>query len=98
MYIEEIYLESLLRKANIKVVNESETKVSMFIPEEESNRIKGDKLVMAGYTISDRFLFEYRSRQMVVVINKLPNKNDKTWIKLAVKMFEKVLEMLNIDN
>ena len=98
MYIEEIYLESLLRKANIKVVNESETKVSMFIPEDESNRIKGDKLVMAGYTISDRFLFEYRSRQMVVVINKLPNKNDKTWIKLAVKMFEKVLEMLNIDN
>lgn len=90
LYIEEKYLESLLKVFNISNILEAKYLVTIIIPEKDSLKIKGDELFMFAYHISPDFAFEYRHHQIIMKISKKPS--DKTWIyKLAT-----LLEKLNV--
>ena len=56
-YIEERYMESILRSLNIKSVMETNMLVSIIIPEEVSLKINGEELLMTGYKLSDDISF-----------------------------------------
>lgn len=89
IYIEERYLQSLLRKFSVKSVLEASNQVTIIIPEEVSNKIKGDQLMEAGYKTSDRIDFEYnRMHQIVIKLRKTVK--DKTWISILSTVLEKV--------
>lgn len=89
-YVEERYLESILRKLKVDSIKEEQVFVTLVIPEDYSKLISGDKLVMNGYKISNRFRFEYKERQIIIIINKT-SENDRTWIFLLTKLLEKVI-------
>lgn len=89
LYIDERYLQSLLRKFDVKNVLETNNQVTIIIPESISSKIKGDQLMEAGYTTSDRIDFEYnRQHQIVIKIRK--SLKDKTWINVLITLLEKI--------
>lgn len=85
LYIEERYLESLLRIYEIVDVLETSSLVKIVIPDNVSERISGEKLLMNGYKISSDIDFEYnRMHQMVIKVKK----TSKKWIFLVSKLLE----------
>ncbi|MFA6611491.1 MAG: transcription-repair coupling factor [Bacilli bacterium] len=88
LYIEEKYLESLLKKFNITHILEAKYLVTIIIPEKDSLTIKGDELFIIAYHISPDFTFEYRRHQIIIKINKLPD--DKSWIYKLSGLLEKL--------
>lgn len=87
-YVEERYLESLLRLLNIKDIKEEENEVIMVIPEEFSKKLRGDVVMMSGYKISSKFKFIYKKNEFIVYLQK--EKNDRSWIYLLTKFIEKI--------
>ena len=59
-YIEERYLESLLRLFNIDKVNEAPNLVTIHIPKNESSHLKGEDVLKAAYLLSDDITIDYR--------------------------------------
>jgi len=89
-YVEERYLESLLRKMSVKHIKEENDYVELIIPKEYSSKLKGDVVLMAGYSISDKFRFEYKDNQFIIILSKKPK--DKTWIYTMTQFIEKILQ------
>ena len=87
-YIEEKYLESLLRMMNVTKFKETDEYVEMVIPKEYSLKLKGDVVIMAGYKTSDSFRFEYKEHQYIIRLGK--PKGDKSWIYLMTTFIEKI--------
>ena len=69
-YVEERYLEALLRKMDVKKIKDEETYVEFTIPREYSSKLKGDVVLMAAYKISDAFNFNYRNYEFEIILNK----------------------------
>ncbi len=90
IYIEERYLESLLRKYLVKNILETINQVTVIIPEDISKKIRGDKLMEFGYKISDRIDFEYNRHHQIIIKIKKSN-NDKIWINILNQLLEKNL-------
>jgi len=88
LYIEEKYLESLLKKFNITHILEAKYLTTIIIPEKTSLNIKGDELFITAYQISSDFAFEYRHHQIIIKISKKPN--DKSWIYKLSELLEKL--------
>ena len=87
-YIEERYMESILRSLNIKSVMETNMLVSIIIPEEVSSKIKGEELLMTGYKLSDDISFEYnRNHQIIIKIKKYSK--EKKWIYLVTNLLSR---------
>lgn len=89
IYIDERYLQSLLRKFNVQNILETNNQTTVIIPESVSSKIKGDQLMEAGYTTSDRIDFEY-NRQHQIVIKVRKNIKDKSWINILICLLEKI--------
>ena len=87
-YIEERYLESLLRKFKINKINIGPNLVVASIPKNISEKIKGEEILMAGYTTSDNFSFEYRNNQFIIKYKK--EESSKDWLYMMTKFFEKI--------
>ncbi len=87
-YIEERYLESYLRKYKINKVAVAPNLVTIIIPKNVSDTIRGEEIMMAGYKTSDNFSFEYRSGQYVIKYKK--EENSKEWIFTMTSFFEKL--------
>lgn len=88
-YVEEKYLENLLRKMAVDKVKEEEMFVTINVPKDYSRLIKGDYLVMEAYKLSSRFSFNYRSESIEISLKKA-SKNDKKWIYLMTELLTKV--------
>ena len=87
-YIEERYMESILRELKIKSIMETNSLVSIIIPEEVSSIMDGEKLLMTGYKLSDDITFEYnRNHQIVIKIKKLSK--EKKWIYLVTNLLSR---------
>ncbi len=90
-YIEERYLEAILRSKNIERINEAPNLVTIILPRDLSNNLNGEKVLMIGYKLSDRFSFEYKMGQFVVKITK--DTNDFSWLYLLTVYFEKIFNI-----
>ena len=87
-YIEERYLESIMRRLKIKRLIVGPNLVTITIPKNISEIIRGEDILMAGYTTSDNFSFEYRNNQFIIKYTK--NEKSKEWIYMMTKFFEKL--------
>ncbi len=85
LYIEEKYLESLLRKFDIANIMETSLLVTMIIPETALKAISIEDIFMEAYQISPDINFEYKNRELILRIKK--KTNDKNWIYLSSKLF-----------
>ena len=89
-YVEERYLESLLRKIGVVKVNEQPRFVQVCIPQEYSKQLKGDEVMFAGYSLSRRFSIDYYDHMFVIIISK--DEGDQSWIYLMTEFFEKIIK------
>ena len=84
-YIEERYLESLLRYFHIDKVNEAPNLVTIHIPKNESSNLKGEDVLKAAYELSDDITIEYRNNQYIIKYSK--NINDREWLYVLSEFF-----------
>lgn len=78
LYIEEKYLESLLRYFKINNIMDAKYVVTMIIPSETLEKIKAEEFFISSTSISNKFDFEYKNRQLIIRLKKEPS--DKIWI------------------
>ena len=89
-YVEERYLEALLRRIEVKDINEEERSVVLEIPEKYSKTLKGDEVMLAGYTTSRRFSIDYKYHMFIITIAKEPS--DRSWLYLMAEFLEKIIK------
>lgn len=85
-YIEERYLESLLRFFHINKVIEAPNLITIHIPKEDSSNLRGEKVLHCAYTISDDIRIEYRNNQYIIKYAK--NSGERKWLYVLSKFFE----------
>ena len=89
-YVEERYLEALLRRIEVTNVIEEDRSVKLEIPENYSNKLKGDEVMYAGYTISRRFSIDYKYHMFIITISK--EYGDRSWLYLMTEFLEKIIK------
>lgn len=85
LYIEEEYLQSLLRKHEVKNFEEKKDRVSFSFPPHISDKIDGSLMFVTANAIDKTVKFNYRSRHIMVELSK-----QKNWVYLLVKFLEKI--------
>ena len=77
---------------NIEVTNviEEDRSVKLEIPENYSNKLKGDEVMYAGYTISRRFSIDYKYHMFIITISK--EYGDRSWLYLMTEFLEKIIK------
>lgn len=88
LYIEEKYLESLLRYFKINNIMDAKYVVTMIIPSETLEKIKAEEFFISSTNISNKFDFEYKNRQLIIRLKKEPS--DKMWIYQFSKLLTQV--------
>ena len=89
VYMYEEWFEKIMQKHGIKKVNQTDRLVEVELPEELSNTIKGDKLLLEALSLSRSFNIKYVNKHIII---QLFYKNlEKHFIFYLVTLFEKVL-------
>lgn len=88
LYIEKIYLESLLLKYKITNLLETTYQVVVSFTKEETEKLNIPKIMEICYKISENVYIEHRGKQLIIKIKKSPM--DKTWIYLLSKILESI--------
>lgn len=89
VYMYEEWFEKIAKKHNITNVNQTDRSVEITLPEEVSNNIKGDLLLMESMSLSKYFNIKYINKKITIT---LYTKNlDKHFIFYIVTLLEKVL-------
>lgn len=83
-YIDKVYLESLLKKADIEDIKESKTEVKITFSAKASSNINGATLFKKAYLISKDFSFEYKTKKIIIFLRK----DKKEWIKKVIELLE----------
>jgi transcription-repair coupling factor (superfamily II helicase) len=85
-YIEERYLQSLLKPLAINNILETENTVMIAIPRRKSALIDAEALFMKASALSRDINFEYKNQQIIIKIRKKPK--SKQWIFLLSALLE----------
>lgn len=85
LYIEEEYLQSLLKRYEIKNFEERKDKVSFSFSPNISDKIDGSLMFIIANSIDKNIRFNYRSRHIMVEMPK-----GKSWVYMLVKFLEKI--------
>lgn len=89
IYMYEEWFEKIALKNNIKKVIQTDRQIEIELPEEVSNRIKGDKLLMEALALTRSFNIKYNHNKITI---QLFYKNlEKHFIFYIVTLLEKVL-------
>lgn len=87
IYINKQYMESLAKKVEVESINEKDVYVDVtFVA---NARIDAGTLFKNAYHISDRFIFQYVQRKIVMRLNG--DTSSKEWINLLISLFEKLV-------
>lgn len=90
VYMYEEWFEKLAKKLNITNVKQDERFITIELPEEISQTIKGDKLFLEAYSISPKFQFKYFNKRIII---SLPIKQvDRHFIYYIVELLNKISE------
>ena len=88
IYMYEEWFEKLAKKLNITRVTQDERFVTIELPPELSETIKGDKLFLEAYSITPKFQFKYFNKRIIV---SLPIKQvEKHFIYYLVELLNKI--------
>ena len=69
IYMYEEWFEKLALKLQIKDVRQTERSLTIYLPEEISSKIKGDKLFLEAYNINPKFQLKYENRKISISLN-----------------------------
>lgn len=86
-YINKQYMESLASRIGVESIEEKESSVKVTFV--SNTKVDAGTLFKYAYNISDRFVFEYVSRHIVMHLNG--NTISKEWINTMIKLFEKLI-------
>ena len=88
IYMYEEWFEKLAKKLNIVNVRQDKRSITLELPEEISNTIKGDKLFLEAYSITPKFQFKYFNKRIIII---LPiNQLEKHFIYYIVELLNKI--------
>ena len=94
-YIEERYLEALLREFHIDKVSEAPNLITIHIPKNESSNLKGEDVLQVAYNLNDNIRIEYRNNQYIIKYVK--NANNREWLYVMTQFFEIIKNRLIIN-
>lgn len=89
VYMYEEWFEKLAQKHNIKEVVQTDRLVEVTLPEEVSNNIKGDKLLMEAMSLTKYFNISYKNNKIKITL--YIKQLDKHFIFYLVTLLEHVL-------
>lgn len=89
IYIEERYLQKLLKKFKVNNIMESTYLVMVMFSKKVSKELDVEKMFLNATKISNKIDFEYKNEQIIIKIKKDPK--DKTWIFLLSKLLDSQL-------
>ena len=89
VYMYEEWFEKLAQKYNITNVIQTDRMVELTLPEEISNNIKGDKLLIEAMSLTKYFNIKYINKKIIITL--YINKLDKHFIFYLVALLEKIL-------
>ena len=85
----EEWFEKLALKLNINTVIQTKTYIEIYLPEELSNNINGEKLFLKLYSINPKFNIRYLNKRIII---KLPIINlEKHYLYYLVELLEEIL-------
>jgi transcription-repair coupling factor (superfamily II helicase) len=87
-YMYEEWFEALASKMGIKRVTETPRLVEIELPEELSNNIEGDKLLMSAFQICHNFNLKYQNKR--IKISLLKNSLADNYIIYLIKLLESI--------
>lgn len=90
IYMYEEWFSKAAKSLNIKNVKQSERSIEFDIPEEYSNKVKGDKLFLKAYNISPHFQFRYVNKKIGITYMIKPN--TKHFLYYIVPLLELIKE------
>ncbi len=88
-YIEERYFEALLRKMKVTILKEESTYVLLEIPKEYSQKLNGEKMLMASLPYGKKINISYHRELFEITIEKSPK--DRKWIYTINKFLEEIM-------
>jgi transcription-repair coupling factor (superfamily II helicase) len=86
LYIESIYLNTLLLKYDIDRIVETKLFATVIFTKEKTKQLDMEKVFMVAYNISNDFHFEYRQDQLLLKLSK--EVQSKDWIYTFTSFFE----------
>ena len=89
VYMYEEWFEKIAEKYNITNVVQTDRYVEVTLPEEVSNSIKGDKLLIEAMSLTKYFNIKYVNKKIVITL--YINNLDKHFIFYLVTLLEKIL-------
>ena len=94
IYMYEEWFEKLAQKLNIVKVLQTDKIIEIELPEDISNKVKGDKLFLTAYNICPKFQFKYFLKKIHI---SLPILNlDKHFLEYLIKLLEELIDELAI--
>ena len=94
IYMYEEWFEKLAQKLNIVKVFQTDKIIEIELPEDISNKVKGDKLFLTAYNICPKFQFKYFLKKIHI---SLPILNlDKHFLEYLIKLLEELIDELAI--
>jgi len=88
-YIEERYLQTLMKEFKVKNIMENQNVVMVIISKNKTLELKPDRLFMAATKISKNIEFEYKNEQIIIKIKK--EAKDKSWIFYLTELLDSQL-------
>ena len=94
IYMYEEWFEKLAEKLQIKDVRQTDRLLTIYLPEEISSKIKGDKLFLEAYNINPKFQLKYENRKISISLNIFNLK--KHFIYDVVVLLQKIVYDLEV--
>lgn len=88
-YIEERYLQTLLKQFEVANVLETNNLAMIALSKKVTKNVSAEKLFMKASEISSDIIFEYKNEQIIIKIKKAPK--DKQWIFILSELLDSQL-------
>ena len=92
IYMYEEWFEKIAKSLNVENVIDNDKLVDIALPQEVSNKIKGDDLFIESYNLNHNFRLNYLHNQIHVILDK--NKLDKHYLMYLIGILIKIREMI----
>ena len=90
LYMEEKYLESLLKKSGVESFKETDDEIKIIFDEETSKKINIPKMFEITVLLRLRYQFDYRLKKVIMKLN--PKNTNKSYIYGLNQFLEKMNE------
>ncbi len=94
IYMYEEWFEKLAEELKVRSVKQDTKMIQIYLPEEVSSRIKGDKLFLEAYSVHPKFQLKYERKEIVICLPLM--KLEKHFIYYVVSLLQKIRDDLEV--